>query len=122
MRNILSFKLIRLYRIGAHFIPEKNVADMLMSCYEPNSRDEKIAHERKISVVIQTINQIMQLVQATCIIGLLWYRMSDHLLPMLTRKIEFANEPDERYWVVVHGLRRPECEAHLDADDPILQV
>jgi hypothetical protein len=80
-------KLIRLFRIGGNLVPEKNVSEMMIACYEPNSRDERIAQERKISVVIQTVNQIMQLVTATCILGLLWYRMSDHLLPALTRNI-----------------------------------
>jgi hypothetical protein len=36
-------KLIRLFRIGTNFIPEKNVADMIMSCNEPDTQDEKIA-------------------------------------------------------------------------------
>jgi hypothetical protein len=59
----------------------------------------------------------MTLTVATFFLGLLWYRFSDHLLPIITHKLNFAEEPRERHWVVYYGLRRPECEENLDIDD-----
>ena len=63
-------------------------------------------------------NQLITLFNATFILGLLWYRMSDHLLPFLTKYLDFAFEAEERYWVVFYNLRRPNCERELDIVDP----
>ena len=46
IRNILMLKLVRIARIGSNFIPEKVVVDLIMSLYEPESRDMKIAKMR----------------------------------------------------------------------------
>jgi len=37
--------------------------------------------------------------------GLIWYRLSDFILP--TYITSLSGEPEERYWVVKFGLRNP---------------
>jgi hypothetical protein len=37
---------VRVLRIGSNFIPEKVVVDLIMSLYDPESRDMKIAKAR----------------------------------------------------------------------------
>jgi hypothetical protein len=54
-----------------------------------------------------TLNEIFKISLATYILGLFWYRFSDYLL------IRMIEEPDERFWVVQFGLRRPTKEIHL---------
>ena len=107
-----------MYRVGGNFIPEKSVSDLINNFYEPESRDEKIAQDRQISNVISTFNQVITIIIATYLIGLLWYRLSDYML----RSWGIPEEPEERYWVVKFGLRRPSCERDLDDIDPIRSV
>jgi len=114
----LLLKLIRLYRVGSNFIPEKSVAELINNFYEPESRDEKIAQDRQISNVISTLNQVITIIIATYLIGLIWYRLSDYML----MKWGVPEEPEERYWVVNFKLRRPICERQLDDIDPIQTV
>ena len=43
---MLLLKLIRVWRVGSNFIPEKSVSIMINNFYSPESRDEKIAQDR----------------------------------------------------------------------------
>tara|TARA_B110000285_G_C14831669_1_gene471162 strand:+ start:382 stop:741 length:360 start_codon:yes stop_codon:yes gene_type:complete len=79
LRNIFTLKMIRMYRLGTSFIPEKASSDLVASFFEPSSRDEKIAQDRSISNIVQTINQIIIILVATYFFGLWWYRLSDYI-------------------------------------------
>ena len=51
--------------------------------------------------MIQTLNQIIIVIESTYIFGCIWYRCSDFLF----REYVLPSEPEERYWVVKFGLR-----------------
>ena len=109
LRNVLFLKLIRIYRVGLTFIPIKSFQVLVSKMYEPDSRDEKIALNRQIANIVDTVNQFFKIILFTYFFGLIWYRLSDYLL------IQYAlpEEPEERYWVVQFKLRRPSSEKDL---------
>jgi len=47
---VLNF--FRLARVGGQFLPEGPTITLVTSFYEPESRDEKIAQDRKVGNVI----------------------------------------------------------------------
>jgi hypothetical protein len=46
LRNVLFFKMIRIYRFASEFINAKQVENIIDSFYECSSRDDKIAMDR----------------------------------------------------------------------------
>jgi hypothetical protein len=78
LRNVLVFKLLRLFRLSTDFIPDDMLLSVIQSLYSDQSRDDKIAHDRLIINVIKIVKQVMTTLVATYFIGLLWYRFSDH--------------------------------------------
>jgi hypothetical protein len=48
----MAIKIIRVARVGGSFLPEGPTITLVTSFYEPDSRDEKIAQDRKISNVV----------------------------------------------------------------------
>lgn len=108
LRNVLVFKLLRLFRLSTDFIPDDMLLSVIQSLYKDQSRDDKIAHDRLIINVIKIVKQVLTTLVATYFIGLLWYRFSDQWQAKI-----FPEESEERYWVVYFSLRRPSYEAHL---------
>jgi len=115
LRNIFTLKMIRIIRLGTSFIPEKASSDMVASFFEPSSRDEKIAQDRSISNIVQTINQIIIILVATYFFGLWWYRLSDYIFMTYV----LPDEPEERYWVVKFKLRHPK---DYKGDDELMSI
>jgi hypothetical protein len=59
--------------------------------------------------VAKTVNLALVVIISIYFFGVIWYRLSDHLI----RTVLWQNEPEERFWVVAFGLRRPSCEKDL---------
>lgn len=108
LRNVLIFKMLRLFRVNTDFIPDDVLLTVMQSVYQDVSRDDKIAHDRLIINVIKIIKQVITTLITTYFLGLLWYRFSDHWQGQL-----FPEESEEKYWVVFFDLRRPSYEKHL---------
>lgn len=77
LRNVLVFKLLRLFRLSTDFIPDDLLLSVVQSFYQDQSRDDKIAHDRLIINIIKIVKQVLTTLVATYFIGLLWYRFSD---------------------------------------------
>jgi len=112
---MFTFKMIRIARLTGSFVPEKASSDLVASFFEPASRDEKIAQDRSISNIAQSINQVIIIILSTYFIGLWWYRLSDYIF--LTWVL--PAEPEERYWVVKFNLRRPKSDPNQDDLMPV---
>ena len=43
IRNLLTFKMLRIFRMGMHFFPENQIVEFIASFYEPDGRLARIA-------------------------------------------------------------------------------
>lgn len=66
--------------------------------------------ENFVSKMVLVINNLVTVLYASYLGGLLWYRCSDFILPTFF----VQQEPTERYFVIKFKLRRPKCEGDLD--------
>ena len=108
LRNLLLFKLLRLFRISNELIPDEVVLDFMKFFQKADvSRDDKIAKDRDTINIIKLVKYILVTLLTTYILGLIWYRFSDYFQGL------FGNEPEERFWVVEFNLRGPTYESHL---------
>ena len=79
LRDLLLFKMLRIIRMwDSKFIPEEEVLNWMQRCYSGRHRDDKIANDRTISTVVNILKMTMQTIIITYMLGLFWYRLSDH--------------------------------------------
>ena len=79
MRNLLLFKLLRLFRISNELIPDEVVLDFMKFFQKADvSRDDKIAKDRDTINIIKLVKYILVTLLTTYILGLIWYRFSDY--------------------------------------------
>lgn len=112
LRNLLMFKMLRLFSLSTDFIPDEVLLILMETFYKPESRDDKIANDRFIINVIKIIKQIMTTLVTTYFIGLLWYRFSDNWQKYLS----YDEGDDEKYFVVFFGLRPPSFKIDADSE------
>lgn len=105
LRNVLFFKMLRVVRIGAEFIPPGHVVNLIFSFYECDNKDDQLAFDEQINKVVKIINQIFIIIMLTFFFGLIWYRFSDYI-----QAAAGLDTDESSFFVVKFGLRRPECE------------
>lgn len=79
LRDLLLFKMLRIARLSSsNFIPEEALLDWMQKCYRNEHRDDKIANDRTILTVINIFKMTLLTIIITYMLGLFWYRLSDH--------------------------------------------
>lgn len=78
-------------------------------CWKSNTRDSKLALEKFVSSFAKVINNILLVFITTYTFGLIWYRLSDHLLPTY-----IMAEPVERTWAYKFKLKNPPESFYAD--------
>jgi len=102
------FKMLRISRLSDNtFIPEEALLDWMQRCYRNKHRDDKIANDRTILTVVNIFKMTLLTIIITYMLGLFWYRLSDHWQTF------FIEDDEMNHWVVAVGLRRPSYERHL---------
>ena len=108
IRNLLTFKLVRMSRTGYDFFPEETLLMIMTNLFPVEDRDDKIANDRLTINIIKIIKQVIQTLIITYFLGLIWYRYSDNW------QEHFSDETSlDDTWVVFFSLRRPKYEEHL---------
>lgn len=71
--------MLRISRLsGSNFIPEEQLLDQMQKCYKNHHRDDKIANDRTILTVVNIFKMTLLTIIITYMLGLFWYRLSDH--------------------------------------------
>ena len=114
MRNILLLKIIRIYRFGGEFIQKKQVENIIRKFYESENREARIALNLTISNWTEIFNQCFVVMLTTYVMGLMWYRLSDFILPFY-----FPDSASDTF-VIHFGLRKPASERDVGGEMDIV--
>ena len=97
--------MLRISRLSSsNFIPEEQLLDQMQKCYGGIHRDDKIANDRNILTVVHILKMTLQTIIITYMLGLFWYRLSDHW------QNKYLDDDEFNHWVVDTGLKRPDYE------------
>ena len=108
IRNLLTFKLLRMSRCSTDFFPEDTLLQIMTNLYRVEDRDDKIANDRLTINIIKIVKQVIETLIITYFLGLIWFRYSDNW-----QEHFFDNPSLDETWVVNFYLRRPKYEKHL---------